>query len=552
VESLDELGRIEEIVSCLIKNELYALVEVLELKTSIPFHKRISLKKKARGNIQARTLRNVFEELGGAFLKLGQMISMRPDLVGSEFSREFDDLLDKVPAEAYASIVSVINGQLPGGMHNFERFDVAPVAAGSIAQVHHAVVRAGVLGKSCVEVAVKVERPSARKRFETDIALMMTFAKNIVEHYDIGFVDVVGIVEEFSRYTRKELDLNHEASSMMRFGVNFSDSKTIIVPKVYTQLCTSNVLVMEMLKGETIMQASKLTPAARQRIIRDVFTMCFKQLFEDGFFHADMHAGNILLLHDNKIGLLDYGIVGYIDKELKEKLSLLFVSLVNGDLDRTADALLDLNIGSKVPDRAMLKEGIYYTLADYYGTSLEHIEFSKIIYGAIDTAVRSRIKIPAQLVLFAKSLTTMEGFCKTLDPEFNIVLEAKPYVKRLVMRELNPVSMVKDGALSFLLLKKAIINTPQYIKEFTGQIRLIESSIVHLDSKFTSMQYLMIKITKSLIYGILMAALLVSSALLVNVEPSYGNISILSIVGFCAALVFMVLVFVTLRGKSKD
>jgi len=146
----------------------------------------------------------------------------------------------------------------------------------------------------------------------------------------------------------------------------------------------------------------------------------------------------------------------------------------------------------------------------------------------------------------------MEGFCKTLDPEFNIVLEAKPYVKRLVMRELNPVSMVKDGALSFLLLKKAIINTPQYIKEFTGQIRLIESSIVHLDSKFTSMQYLMIKITKSLIYGILMAALLVSSALLVNVGPSYGNISILSIVGFCAALVFMVLVFVTLRGKSKD
>lgn len=542
---IGEIKRIEEISVCLFNHELHFLINALELNLSLGTKKYLEKKPQKSIEIQAKLFREVFEELGGAFLKLGQMLSLRPDLVGKEFSKEFESLLDNIPPENFEVIQKSIDEHITGGMSIFSHFDSQPIAAGSIAQVHKAILKNGDV------VAVKIQRPNIKIKFEEDIDLMLGFAHKINNKMSLPFVDFVEIVEEFKRYTLRELDFNHEASNMMRFKKIFSkdSDSNIIVPKTYSEYSSSNILVMQFIEGFKISQNIKMSANQKRKIVRVITQSGFSQIFETGFFHADLHPGNILLLKNGKLAFLDYGIIGYLDTDLKNDLANLFIALVNGDLDKTTDALLDLNINNSLPDKQALKEGIYYTLGDYYNSSLNEMPFGEVFYNLIETAIRSKIKMPSQLIMFSKMMITMEGFCRRLYPEFNIVEAGKPYAAKLLMKKMNPKNIIREGIRNAVAMKNILFKIPIYIKEFSGEMKIIEKSISDMDERFQSFQNQMLKMTKVIFYGILFIALIINSALLFNMEPKYFNISIFSIIGYSISFLLVLIVIYVLREK---
>lgn len=208
-----------------------------------------------------------------------------------------------------------------------------------------------------------------------------------------------------------------------------------------------------------------------------------------------------------------------------------------------------MNIGNEVPERQALKEGLYYALGEYYGSSLQEIPFGEVFYNVIDAAVKARIKMPAQLVMFSKSLITMEGFCRQLYPGFNIVEEGKPFVKKLLAKQLSLKGLAKESISNILAMKKIILNTPNYVREFSNQIKIIEKSIVELDERFKRFQDQMFRMTKGIILGIMLAAMLMSSALFINIEPKYFNASLLSWIGYCFSILLVILILITLHNK---
>jgi len=541
-EDIIVVQRLEEISLGLLKYEMFYLIDILGLKHHLPLSYSLKIGKSSGFNTQAKVLKNLFEHLGGAFLKLGQMISMRPDLFGKDFSMEFNDFLDKVPPEDFAAIKGIINQSIPKGLGAFDRFDEIPIAAGSIAQVHKAVLD----GK---DVVVKVKRKGVDEKFRSDILIMDDFARRIKRHLGVDFIDPVDVVEEFKKYTNKELDFNHEKSSISRFKKNFANNKNVHIPFVYDAYSGRDVIVMELMHGHTILELPMLSQKDKSLIVRNVFSATFKQLFEDGFFHADLHAGNILISKDRSIGLLDFGITGYIDDSLKRKLTELFIALIDGDLNKTTECLLDLNIGKNYPDKNILNEGIYYALADYYGTSIGNMNFSQIFYNAIDTAKKANVKMPAQLVLFGKSIISMEGFCRMIDPNYNFIEESRPYAKRLLLRQLAPSKIAQGSISAAISFKNMMLNIPEYVKEFSNQMQLIERSAVELDMQFSQFQKTLVRMTKAMIFGIILASLIISSALLIDSEPKIFNISVISLIGYVISILLSINIIWLFKNK---
>ncbi|MFT4302967.1 MAG: ABC1 kinase family protein [Candidatus Woesearchaeota archaeon] len=514
--------RIKEVALALFDFELHHIASHLGITKYLPFHKRFEPDSKK--DLNPEIIRQLFEKLGGAFIKLGQLLALRPDLIGKEYSKEFEKLLSNVPPEDPIIIKSLVK-HIP-----FSKFNIKPLGSASIAQVHKAVLN----GHS---VAVKIKRPGIEKKFQEDISIIEFLAKLIKEKYNPSFVDPVNIVEEFKKYTLNEMDFNHEASNMRRFALNFKGSKEIIIPKVYEKYSNKDILVMRFEEGHNILNVKK-----DKTIIRKITNSVYKMLFEDRFFHADLHPGNIYV-HGKKIVLLDYGIVGHIDKVLERKLFYLFSSLVNGNIEGTANALLEINIGDKDPDVAYLREGLYNVLGDYYNTSLSKMDFSKIFYGSIEVARRSHIKIPAQLVLFGKSLVTMEGFCRQVDPSFNVVKNAKPYVNKLIKKELSPKNLIKHAKDFSWQLHELLAGAPDTLRNIIRRFNMMEERIVDIDNTFRNLIKVMWNGVRLLTLSIVFLAFIIASLLLLHYEPLYYGFSIYSLVGFGFAFVILIIIF---------
>jgi ubiquinone biosynthesis protein len=553
-EKLYEIKRLEQIAGCLFKYELHYLIDYLKLRHHLPLHKNISLNHKILAQplpqkTQPEVLRTVFEELGGAFLKLGQVISLRPDLVGYEFAKEFEKVLDHVPPEDFKAITSVINENMPKGMKSFVEFDSIPIAAGSIAQVHAAKLADG------RRVAVKVQRPNVKEVFQQDISIMMNFANQLKDDKKWDFVNAVELVEEFKKYTIKELDFNHEAANMIRFARNFAGSDSVIIPKVYKEYSNDKVLVMELLDGKDIYSArARLTPQQKRFVVETVSSMILQQIFEDGFFHADLHPGNIMYIKDGnegKIGLLDYGIVGYLDKELKENLFALFTGLIGGNLIEVTDSLIDLNVGNQDIDREALKAGLHYTLSDYYDQPADKLNVGEIFRNAIDTARRSQIRLPSNLVLLSKSLFTVDGFCRELAPHFNIVEYAKPILRDISKKELRPKNIVDQGLSAAIGFKRMVSNLPRYVENFSRKVDMIEDRLTKYEAAVLMYNDWIGKIVKAIIYAILLIPLLISSAILIDKGPFYMGIPIFSSLGFATTILLLISMLYSLNKKTR-
>jgi len=375
-------------------------------------------------------LRLALEELGPTFVKLGQILSLRPDLVPPDIAGELRKLQDEAPSFPFSEVKAQIESELGQPLAAlFQEFEEKPLAAASLAQVHRARTREGEL------VAVKVQRPGIREAIEADLDILFELARLGKRRLPSGeLYDPVGAVEEFTRTIHEELDFTREGRHMEIFKHNFAEDETIYVPKVFWEYTTPHVLVMEYIQGIKISDLEQLEAAGldRKAIARNGAQAILKQVFEHGFFHADPHPGNLLVLPGNVIAPLDFGMMGRLDEELRTLVAELLAGFVKKDVDRIIGALREMGSLDAEVDMQAFRVELSGLIDRYYGVPLKRLDLRRIFEEGMALVRNFHIKVPRGLVLMGKALVTEEGVGRMLDPDFDMVSMAEPYVEQLL------------------------------------------------------------------------------------------------------------------------
>ncbi|MBI2575974.1 AarF/ABC1/UbiB kinase family protein [Candidatus Woesearchaeota archaeon] len=496
-------------------------------------------------------LRRSLERLGPTFVKLGQILSLRPDLVPKEYVREFSKLQDTVPSFTYPEVEKIILQELHRPVEKiFSSFEKKPLASASISQVHKAKLHSG------QAVAVKVQRPNIIRMMETDIEIMFAIAKYLEKHSKkFAQYRPVEIVHEFQEWTERELDFRYEAGNAKKFLKNAHNTRYLKIPKVYEGYSSSKVITLEFMDGVELRNIKKMKNYRRiiKRIIERGFSITLKQVFEDGFFHADPHPANIFVLKDGRVGLVDFGIVGYFDDFLKQRSIEMFYGVVEQDADAIIDAFRKMHLlDSEDTDADQLKKDIQGPLSQLKDKKLRDVKISFILEEVLDIALRHRVRMPIDFVLFGKALVTMEGVGLEYDPNFTLTQVAGPYVESLIKKQIIKDAMGKGMWRDFLRYKKLFSEFPDRV---TNALERIQKGTIKIDVEDSDVGRLGLEIDKSsnrLTYGIIIAALLITGALLKDVgEPVYGGFPLISLACFGLAGVFTLGLGVSIYKEGK-
>lgn len=428
-------------------------------------------------------LRKILIELGPVYVKLGQLLSTRPDLLPSSYIEELSTLQSSVPPVAWTDIEIVLRQQLRQPLEDtFAYVNPRAVAAGSIAQTHQAKLADG------REVALKVQRPGIEAIVEQDITLIKLLAE-LVDRTDFGQTyDFKGLAEEFTKALRDELDFTLEASYTDELRRNMSasrwfDPEQLVIPEVYWDLTTRNLLVLEWLDGVPILNAvftteengkngkADVSPAEKRReITRLLFRAFIQQLYIDGFFHADPHPGNFFYLKDGRVALLDCGLVGRLDPRSQRILTEMILAIVDMDAQRCTQLTLQLADSAQPENVAQVEIAYDRMLRKYYNMSLSKINFSQVFYEVLQIARENKIRLPSNMGLYAKTIANLEGSARIFDPEVNLLDEVKPLMTDLFRRQLlgdNPLQTLLRTALD---IKNLSLESPRQVELLLDKI----------------------------------------------------------------------------------
>ena len=418
-------------------------------------------------------LRMAFEELGPAFVKFGQLLASRPDLIPEDFVEEFKRLHDQVSPVPFAEISRVLERQFGTRVGDaFEWIDPQPLAAASIAQVHRARLREGAR-----EVVVKVQRPGIEETIAEDVSVLYWIADALQKYVpEVRMYNPVGIVDEFFRSLQLETNFIVEANNLRRFKENFRADPTVKIPEVYFDYSGKRVLTLEALEGVPLSQKRALDQSGvdRQAVMSAGIRAYFKMVFRDGLFHGDLHAGNLFILPDNRIGLVDFGIVGRLNKRTQAAIASMFVSLYTEDYERLAFEYVDLapyDDGIDVDDFA---RDLRDLLAPYFGLSLKNVDFGRLLMDSTAIAARHRLQLPSELMLFFKSIVTIEGMGRLVAPDFDLLAYGMEFASELVRARYEP-KRVKDD------LIRLAGESSSFVFSLPRQARLLARKITRPD-----------------------------------------------------------------------
>jgi len=532
------IKRFEQILRILAKYELGFLLEKIRLKK----HSLFPRKK----NALPADLRRMFEELGGSFIKLGQLLSLRPDLIPREYCDELSKLQDDVPPISYAEVEHVLKAEFGKPVKKvFRSFEKKPIASASIGQVHVAKLKNG------KKVAVKVMRPGIKALFETDLEILEHLARLIKHHLKQSIVDPEEIFQEFKQYTENELDYLKEAHNIKIFYNNFKKDKKIIIPAVIDKLTTHRVLVMDFVEGvelkNIISHPKQFKRVNKKKIAGLIVYSVLKQIFVDGFFHADPHPANIIVNKD-RIGFIDFGIIGRLDEELKEKLGLLFISMIHRDANGMVKSFISLNMVDSDVDVNGLKEDIRNIVGEYYDTGLEKMDFAELFFKSIGVAKKHNIRLPKDFVLLGKALVTLQGVGIELNPGFNLVRETKPFIDHLVDQKKKPSYLAQRLARETERFAEFVQGLPD---ESQRVYKTIQKADIALDSINTDLRSLTKEVRVEgwrIIMGIIIAALVIGASLTYKaIQP----MSIAFIIIACILVVYLLFSMIKDTFRSK-
>jgi predicted unusual protein kinase regulating ubiquinone biosynthesis (AarF/ABC1/UbiB family) len=504
-------------------------------------------------------LRNILVDLGPVYVKLGQLLSTRPDLLPGEYIDALTDLQANVPPVPWTDVEILIRQQLRQPLEEaFAAINPQAVAAGSIAQTHRATLKNG------QEVALKVQRPGIDVIVAQDISLIRTLAE-LVSRTNFGQnFDVVGTAEEFVTALQAELDFTQEAGYTEQLRRNLSisrwfDPTQLVVPQIYWDLTTKKLMVMEWLDGVPILLAKlpalrdgKDADTQRKEITTLLFRAFFQQLYIDGFFHADPHPGNLFYLNDGRIALLDCGMVGRLDPRTQQILTEMLLAIVDLDAQRCSQLTLELAESPHPVNLSQLSNDYDRMLRKYYNISLSQINFSQVFYEVLQVARNNKIRLPSNMGLYAKTLANLEGVARSFDPEINLLDEIKPLMTDLFRRQLlgaNPLQTVLRTALD---LKSLSLQSPRQLEllleRVTSETLRWNITIKDLDPLRRSVDDSANRLSFSIVVGsLIMGAAIISSS------ARTSQLSLISNVLFAAAsfLGLWLIVSILRSGRLK-
>jgi ubiquinone biosynthesis protein len=468
LDTVRDLGRLRQIVRVLVRHGFGEIVQ----RTGLA-----SLRAKAEEaeastpeSSRATRIREVLTDLGPSFIKLGQILSTRPDLVPADVHAELARLQDQVPPMDAGTVEQVIEAELGDAVDAlFADFDRDPIASASIGQVHRARLPDG-----GPEVAVKVQRPNLRETIERDVDLLYWLAR-VVERSipEAVTYQPVQLVREFDRAITAELDFELEAEHADRFRKNFEDEPCIRFPRIHHGLSTRRVLTLEFFDGYKIFEAIDRGFDARS-ICRTTLGLVLQAVFEDGFFHADPHPGNFILMGpatEPVIGVVDLGLVGHLTPQLRDKTIDLMIAAVQEDHRGMADALYAIGSPVEKIDRDAF-EGHVARLADrYLGRALKDIEVSRLIQDLVHSANRFGLEIPSDFLLVGKAMMTIEGIGRQIDPDLDVFEEMKPYFLRLMWARYAPEKIAPDVLRTLTRVSSAAGELPVQSQEVLDDLR---------------------------------------------------------------------------------
>jgi ubiquinone biosynthesis protein len=537
--NIRSIRRYRHILGILIKYGFGHFVEQLNIDYYLELGRKIVTFGTATKDIERLTqpqrLRLALEELGPTFIKFGQLLSTRPDIVPKNYALELQKLQDKVASVDTGEIRRQIETEFGVTIEgSFARFDNEPMAAASIAQVHRGQLKTG------EEVVFKVRRPGIQKVIETDLDILMGLAYLIENHIpDSDVYDPTSLVKEFRRTIYREMDFAREGHTIDRFAANFEDDPDIYIPKVFWDFTDEKVLTMEFVPGTKISHFEQLENAGHslKEIAGKGATAFLKQVFEHGLFHGDPHPGNLLILADRRICILDFGMVGRLSEELKVQLTELLFALLQRDVDRIISQLLYSGELLDESNLKSLKRDLSEFIDDYYDILLQDIKVGKLLIDFVDILTEYRIKFPPDLLLLARALIAMEGLGRQLDPHFNMIEHIRPFAEKILRDRLTPTHITKEFSQALQSYGALAKNLPRDIKEFINRINRNKFKI---DLEHRGLDKLVSDLDKSsnrLSFSMLIAALIIGSSLIMQTSkgPLLFGFPILGFLGYSAA-----------------
>ncbi len=491
------------------------------------------------------------EELGPTFMKLGQVLSTRADLLPLEFQTELALLQDQAPAVPTNIVIETIEAELgqPVGKC-FATFDDRPLASGSIGQAHLATLADG------TEVVVKVRRPGAVEQIDEDLKLLHRLAGIASGH--LGSADgwdLVGVVREFDASLRAEVDYLHEGHNAERFAQNFKQSDRVHIPRVYWDATTTRVLTMERIKGSRITDTAALQAAGIDcdDVADNATRIVLKMLLEDGFFHADLHPGNLFIESAQRIGLIDFGMVGVIDEDSKAGLAQLVMALVGRDPDGMVDSLNELGMADPRIDRNALSKDLGELVNRYYDQELGKTKLGDFLDDVFGVVRKHKLVMPSALSMLAKTLVTAEGMMAQLDPGFQMMEATEPYVKRLVIEENSPTVWANKFGRSAPDVLWLATESPRILRRAVVSLEKGELAVAVEPKGLDPYVHRIESAANRIVLGIILAALVIAVGFVVS---SYRpGVSLLDMFLAAAAAVggavLVRLVWLSRRRRSK-
>lgn len=548
------LNRYRHILAVLLKHGFGDLVESLKIDQYLEVgFQLISKKKMIREERLTRPqrVRMVLEELGPTYIKLGQVLSTRPDLIPMEFIEELTKLQDSVPPFPFLEAQAIVQRELGASAAElFDRIDGVPAASASIAQVHRARLKNG------EEVALKLQRPGIRRLIEVDLEIMLHLATLAERHVEeLALHRPVKIVEEFARTLEKEIDFRIEATHIERIAQGFLDDPTVYIPAVYREYSTSRILTTEYVEGVKISDIEQLDSSGydRRLLCARGADIVLKQVFQHGFFHADPHPGNIFALPGNVICLLDFGMVGIVDRQTREIFVELVDSVVRRNESRAAQVLLRLTTWEEQPDQRELERDLSDFMGRHLYRALREIEVGKLLQDLLQLATRFRLRIPPDIFLMLKAISTVETVGRMLDPEFDMIAQATPFIEKVIADRFKPQRIGEDLSDLALRLYQFLHQFPKDILDLAD---LLRRQKLGLQIEHRGLEKLLAthdQVSNRIAFAIIIAALIVGSALIIlaRTPPLVYGIPLIGIIGFLAAacMGFWLLVAILKKGK---
>ena len=543
--------RLREILNVLAKYGYEYVVHRIYLSRHVKLSKRVVKAKDIRHVDEydaARKVRFICEELGPTFIKFGQILSLRADILPKHYIDELSKLQDHVKPFPYAEAKKIIETEMGTDLKSvFSRFDEVPFASASMSQVHYAVLKAG-----GAKVIVKVQRPGIKDEIKRDIDILTNLAKLVEKHLpEYRVYNPVGVVEEFSSAIKRELDFTYEMSHADKIGSYFKGKGPVHIPKVYFEHSGEKVMIMEFLDGVKITSVKRFSEEKKHKIARRLIDAYYVMVFKKGFFHADPHPGNIFVMKNEVIGLIDFGMAGKLSNENIKKFAYLVLSFMEKDLEIDVEDYRLLGIVAEEEENAEFEREAIVMMERYRRFPLDKINMGNVIYELSELARKYNFKLNKDFVLLGKVFFTVESVIRELDPDFNFVRAAEPHALLFIKESTEPKQMLKDAKKSAFSMFNFLKGLPKDIGDIFKKVKRGELEIEFVHVGLEPLINEMDKATNRLASAFIIGALIIGSSIITysGIGPKVFGLPFFGFFGyFVAAILGFALAISILRS----